>query len=160
MFKDILELIVNKTNNSLYIKGKGRTVRGAAKFRSINMPNDPYIKVTFDDDSGLILLINDGLIFYSPIHLGFLNSVADNQVGLAKSIEYNNEMFTLVNKNDYQFVTQLIKGDLLYIEGECRFSDYMTRDESKMLSLGWNSYTKKRDDAYAELLNEAEIEIK
>jgi hypothetical protein len=160
MYQDISDFILNKTNKSLHVRGEEKTVKGAAQFRSINMPDDPYIKVTFTDDSGLILIINDKLVYYSPFHLVLLESITDQQIGTIEKVKYNNDIFNLCNKNDYQFVTKLISGELLDIEGECRFSDYMTQDESKMLSLGWNSYTKERDDAYAELITKEELEIK
>jgi len=47
-----------------------------------------------------------------------------DQIGREKLITFRGKQYKLGNRDDYQFVKQLVFGSPLDIEGECRFSDY------------------------------------
>jgi len=66
----------------------------------------------------------------------------------------------LEDKNDYQYVLELLVGTPLDIEGKCRFSDYLPTEETKeFLSLGWLSETGKRADINPIHIDTAEVEF-
>ncbi|PIQ73799.1 hypothetical protein COV58_00580 [Candidatus Roizmanbacteria bacterium CG11_big_fil_rev_8_21_14_0_20_36_8] len=78
-----------------------------------------------------------------------INSIKDDQIGHTKKLEIDGKMYKLGNKDDYQFVKELVYGSPLDIEGKCRFSDYFpVAGEKEFLSLGWLSKNGKRADIH------------
>ncbi|PIZ44459.1 hypothetical protein CO180_01885 [candidate division WWE3 bacterium CG_4_9_14_3_um_filter_41_6] len=160
MFEKIVFHITSGKTDGLSINGDKKTVAAAAQYRSTNTPNDPFIKVLFTDSSGLILLLHDEQIYYSQKKIGHLRHISNSAIGSAGYVEYEDRKFLLANKGDYQFVENVLIGSPNDIEGECRFSDYISRDNKHILSLAVNSYTGKRDDVYATLIDESAVVVK
>jgi len=122
--------------------------------------NNEYIKMLFDDGSFLLVLKNEEELYYANNVLGKIEEISDEDIGKKELIYFNGKEYKLDNKDDYQFVLDLIKGNPYEIEGECRFSDYSPVDGTKeFLSLGWLSYNGERADINPKFLEQSKVEI-
>ncbi len=157
------KLLGFKEDIHLKIKGDIKTIRGIALYRTLNMGDDEYIKVFFTDNSFVLLLLTEKEVYYDPMPVGCLESVADDEVGEAKELVYKGKKYVLKNQHDYQYVKQLVFGDIKSIEGEVEFSDYYPEDETEsgkeFLSVGFLMYSGERADLNPTLLDLAEVEV-
>jgi hypothetical protein len=117
------------------------------------MPGE-YWKIRFTDDSYLLIILEDQEVYYSDSYTFEAKTIADHQIGHDTIIEFEGKTYHLGNKNDYQFVLELVYGSPLDIEGECRFSDYFpTKGDKEFLSLGWLAQTGKRANIHCKILD-------
>jgi hypothetical protein len=141
-FDDFLEKLFENPSDktSLLVKGKSKSIKGMAKYSSVNSGSD-YIKISFDDDSLLIII--------------------PNEEELSFSVVYKGKKYELVVGDDYQFCLRLFVGKPNKdIEGEVKFSDYVCEDdEDEMLSLGWIVYSGERADVLARSIGIEDVEI-
>ena len=141
------------------IEGKEKTVKGMVLLVSKNSPESPYIKTLFTDGSFLLILIEDKQLFYADSLLGRLETVSDEEIGKLEQIIYKDKTYKLVNKDDYQYVLRRYIGGAQDVEGEVRFSDYISDDGEESLSLGWLSETGERADVYCKIIDLRNVEI-
>lgn len=158
-FKQLVKKLVTIDTVSITIFNTQKIIKGVAAFRTVNLPNDPYIKIVFHDHSFLLLMLRTKELFYADTIIQHIRTIKDEDIGVKTKIIYENKIYILVNKNDYQFVTHVYRGDYTMIEGEARFSDYMPKDETEILSLGWLSYTGKRADINPRKIETADIRL-
>ena len=160
-FNKFLEELLD---NPIKIKGikvgkKMKRLKGMAMFAGINSPESKYIKISFKDGANMCVIIDDKEVYFGEEILGKAEGITDEMIGRGKVI-YNGKEYKLVNKDDYQFTVTRYLGGITDIEGEERFSDYINEESNPvMLSLGWNSYTRKRDDVICELICLEDIDI-
>lgn len=156
-FLSYLEHNVNK-DSILFIDGVKKKFKAMVKFTSINYAGEPYIKISFEDLSYLLILIGEEELYFSSdfhIETGIPNSLIGE-----KEIEYKNRRFQLENKDDYQYILHFYFGKLEDVEGEARFCDYFPVSGKKsFLSLGWSARTGKRIDMNPELIDLSKISL-
>lgn len=160
-FYQIVDTLTSKVKSAkVSIKGKRRYIKGMVLLKTINMPESPYIKITFTDGSFLLLMLSETEAYFAETIVDHIKSIKDEQIGRDKTIEYRGKTYELGNKNDYQFVIQKFTGNFNDIEGEARFSDYFpVKGEKEFLSLGWLSYTRKRADINPIFIDLSEINV-
>jgi len=148
------------SKTKITINGKEKTIRGMVLLSTKNYPDSSYIKTMFTDGSFLLIMIQDKELYYADKLIGNLESVEDDEIGRLENIKYQNKVYKLANKNDYQYVLRRYIGGPQDVEGEVRFSDYFSEGEPKeILSLGWLSETSERADANCKILDIEDIEI-
>lgn len=153
-------LLSNPKTVRLVINGKKKSIRAFIRLTSINLPKNEYWKIRFTDGSYMLIMIADQEIYYSDQYVFWAKEIKDNQIGRDKKLEFRGKDFQLGNKDDYQFVKELVYGSPLDIEGECRFSDYFpVAGEKEFLSLGWLARTGKRADIYCKILDLSDVSI-
>jgi hypothetical protein len=146
----------------LKIKGKSKKIKAMIKLTSKNYlkDNGVYYKIIFDDGAFLLIIPEEKEFYYEDKIIEHINEIKDEQIGRDKLIEYMGKSYELGNRDDYQFVLELLVGSPLEIEGECSFSDYFpTTGPKEFLSLGWLSLTGKRADINPKIISLEEIEI-
>ncbi len=160
-FDQLLKAILNKPSSiKIKIHNKNTTIKGMSRYTSKNSYSDEYIKIALSDKSQLIVILPAKELFYAPKPIKRIKIITDKEIGKKTIVEFNNFKFRLVNRNDYQYCLEHYVGRAgKNIEGECRFSDYVSSDGNQMLSLGWLSDTGKRADVYAVRLNLTDILI-
>lgn len=149
-FKTLTQtLLSNPSKVKLVINGKNKSIRAFARLTSKNYLEGEYWKIRFTDNSFLLLIIQDAEIYYSEQYTMHLKEIKNDQIGIDKKLEIDGKIYKLGNKDDYQFVKELVYGSPLDIEGECRFSDYFpTNGEKASLSLGWLVKNGERADIH------------
>lgn len=161
-FDAIYEKVISGANSEtkFVVKGKQVFPKGVVLLTTRNMPDNPYIKIAFDDGSFLLLMINDKEIYYADCLVGHIQSIQDEEIGNSRTLEYEGKTYELGNKDDYQYVIQRFLGGPKDIEGEARFSDYFpVAGPNEFLSLGWLSETGERADIHCKLIDPKEINI-
>jgi hypothetical protein len=163
-FIEFYNTLKNKRGEELFIKIKetDKKVKGMVRLTTKNyLPeNNEYIKMIFMDGSFLLVLKNEEELYYSENVLGKIKEIPDEAVGKEDFLTYNDKNYKLENKDDYQFVLELLIGTPYDIEGECKFSDYFPTDGIKeFLSLGWLSRTGERADINPKFIDQSEVEI-
>jgi hypothetical protein len=156
-YKELQESEFSKTK--FLIKGKEKIVKGMVLLVSKNSSDSPYIKAVFTDGSFLLILIGDKQLYYADEILGRLENVSDEEIGKLEQITYKGKVYKLVNKDDYQYVLHRYIGGIQDVEGEARFSDYLSDDGEESLSLGWISETGERADIYCKSINIKDVNI-
>ena len=148
-------------NISLKIKGAEKQVKAMVRLTTIHYipAQDEYIKIIFTDGCFLFTLKNDKEIYYSDSIIGHVKEISDELIG-KETLQYNGKTYDLVNRDDCQFVLEVISGSPLDIEGEAYFSDYFPADGTKeFLSLGWLSRTRARADINPVLIPHDDVEL-
>ncbi len=141
------------------VKGKAKKVRAMAKLVSEHYPNDPYIKVIFEDGSFMLLVLSEGEVYYADSLLGKAEGITNEMVGQERLV-YRGKTYELGNKDDHQYCLQLLVGSPGEIEGECRFSDYFPVSGPKeYLSLGWLAKNGERADINCQIIRSDEVEV-
>jgi hypothetical protein len=159
-FNALIDALVKNNSQTLKVKNSIKQIKGMSRFTSINAYGDEYVKISFTDHTSMVLIIPSKEIFYSTQPIGKIINFHDKDIGVKETIQYKNVKFKLVNKNDYQFCLGHYVGEVgKDIEGECRFSDYLSEDNNHMLSLGWLSQSGKRADVYANKISLNKISI-
>lgn len=158
--QEIIDSLITNPNQKVSIKGKLKDIVGFAEFRSINLPEDNYFKMTFEDHSALCIIPGQNLMLYTEEPPTPFTEIADEDIGNKKELEFHGKKYILDNPHDYQYVVRLIKGDYNSIEGEVKFSDYVPEDgASELLSLGWIVRTGERADVNPKELKINDVEI-
>ena len=125
-----------------------------------NYPVVEYIKISFDDHSFLLVMIDDKELYYADRVIGHIKKIKDKEIGTKKFITYKGRKYKLDNKNDYQYVIRRYVGSYKDIEGEAYFSDYFpVAGPKEFLSLGWLSRTRKRADINPLIIDISEVDI-
>lgn len=151
-FNNFFKKLVTNTK-VITLAGNNKKILGMSRYTTKNMPDGEYLKIVFVDHSLMIVLPSEQEIYYADRSIGRLESVKDEDIGVATTINYLGREFEVVNKQDYQYVIQKYMGAIGDIEGECSFTDYAPIDGSKeMLSLGIISDTHERADVYCKLI--------
>jgi hypothetical protein len=161
-FQEFLNKLLSSPSSKtkFSIRGELKRLKGMARFRTVNMPNDEYIKITFFDGSFLLIMPNDEEIYYADEVVEHIKEIKDKDIGTKKLISYKGKEYQLENRDDYQFVINRHVGSHNDIEGEARFSDYFpTSGPQEFLSLGWLSYTGKRADINPVIIDLSEVEL-
>jgi hypothetical protein len=161
-FDSILGKLLENPSEETVIKvyGKPHTVKAMVRLTTKNMFPDEYIKIIFYDGAFMLIMIADEEIYFSGTIIGHIDEIADADIGLKQELRYKDKIYTLGNKDDYQYVIRLYVGTPFDIEGECRFSDYFsTQGEKEFLSLGFLSSTNERADINPVYVDISEIEL-
>lgn len=160
-FEDFLKKLLENPSEktTLLIKGKSKSIKGMARYSSVNSDFE-YIKISFDDGSLLIIMPGEKDLAFSDGILGMAEGITDEMVGKER-VEYKGKKYKLVDGDDYQFCLRLYVGKPNKdIEGEVKFSDYVCEDdENEMLSLGWTVYTGERADVLARPIGIEDVEL-
>ncbi len=152
----LLKSLINNPANTVSIKGKSKKIIGFAEFKTINLGDDGYYKIIFDDHSFLFIVPSQNMLFFTEESPKAYSEIADKDIGTKKEIVFRNKKYILDNPHDYQYVIRLIVGNWKDIEGEVKFSDYVPKDgTNEILSLGWIVRTGARGD-----INPKELDIK
>jgi len=142
-------LLSNPSKVKLIINGKEKSIRAFAKLTSKNYLQGEYWKIRFTDDSFLLIIMQDMEMYYSDLYTLHIKSIKDDQIGRDKKLEIDGKIYELGNRDDYQFLKELVYGSPLDIEGECRFSDYFpVKGTKEFLSLGWLMKNGERADIH------------
>ena len=142
-------LLSNPSKVKLIINGKEKSIRAFAKLTSKNYLQGEYWKIRFTDDSFLLIIMQDMEMYYSDLYTLHIKSIKDDQIGRDKKLEIDGKIYELGNRDDYQFMKELVYGSPLDIEGECRFSDYFpVKGIKEFLSLGWLMKNGERADIH------------
>lgn len=154
------QLLKNPSKNTIIkIRGERKRIKGMAKFTSVNYKGEEYIKIMFTDHSHLLVIPSEQKLYFTEKPLVRAVGVSDEMIG-RKNLKYKGKKYNLDNKNDYQFCLQLYVGKPNEdIEGECKFSDYISEDSSELLSLGWLSANNKRADVLVKKINLFDVSI-
>ena len=159
----LTELLKNLSpKTKISIDGNIKNIKAMAHLTTKNYlkTNGDYYKIIFIDNSFMLIIPNDKEIYYADKIIGKIESVTDDMIGNIKVLEYDGKTYELGNKDDYQFVLQLLIGNPYDIEGECRFSDYFpTTGPKEFLSLGWLTRTNERADINCKIINIDKIKI-
>ncbi|MFZ2664477.1 MAG: hypothetical protein WAX66_03885 [Patescibacteria group bacterium] len=163
-FQTIYSSLINNSskNTILKIKGIEKKVKAMVRLTAKNYlkNNDEYIKIIFEDESFLLAIKNDEEFYYANEVIGHIKEIPDEFIGNEEIIKYKDKTYKLENKNDYQYVLNLLVGSPKDIEGECRFSDYLSIEgEKEFLSLGWLSETNERADINPIFINQSDVEL-
>lgn len=158
--QNLLDSLIKNPTKAISIKSKNRKIVGFAEFKTVNLGDDNYYKISFEDHSYLLIVPDESLLFFADKGSSFFNEIADDEIGNKKEITFKNKKYILENAHDYQYVVRLIVGDWKTIEGEVKFSDYISEDGSESLSLGWLVRTGERADVVSKELKINEVEIK
>lgn len=157
--QEITDSLITNPNQKVSIKGNSKEIIGFAEFRSINLPEDNYFKMTFEDHSALCIIPGQNLMLYTQDSPTTFTEITDEDIGNKKELMFRGKKYLLDNAHDYQYVVRLIKGDHASIEGEVKFSDYVPEDgASELLSLGWVVRTGERADVNTKELKVNEIQ--
>ena len=150
-----IDTIISVNNISKKIKGLIRLTS-----KNYFALNSYYYKLFFDDGSFLLAIPSEKEIYYSDHTESKISQILDEDIGNKDNIVYNGKEYHLENKDDYQFVLELIVGSPLEIEGECKFSDYYSiTGQKEMLSLGWLSKNGQRADINCQLISLSNVKI-
>jgi hypothetical protein len=163
-YKDFYQKLMNKPSQRTVLKimGKKKTIKAMARLTSKNYLSESgeYIKIYFKEDGYLLIIPGEKEVYFSDVLQEHIKEISDKDIGKKQIVEYKGKKYKLDNKNDYQFVLELLVGSPLDIEGEVRFSDYFPVEGAKeFLSLGWLVRTGKRADLHCELVDVGDIEI-
>lgn len=155
IFKKLTKkLLYTPSQQELLIYGEKKTIQAVVRLTSQNYLQVEYWKVRFTDDSYMLLVLQDEEVYYSNSYIFESKEIADEQIGNDETIELNGKEYELGNKDDYQYVLELVYGSPTDIEGECRFSDYIpVNGDKEFLSLGWLARTGKRADIHCTLID-------
>lgn len=144
---ELLTSLLHNSDQKIFINGKEKEIVGFAEFRTVNLGDDGYFKLTFDDHSFLFIVPSDNLLFYTDEAPAPFSEISDADIGNVSELTFRGRQYKLENADDYQYVVRLIKGDYQTIEGEVKFSDYVPKDgANEILSLGWIVRTGERAD--------------
>lgn len=154
------QLLGNPTKQTtVTVNGKRKKLKALALYTSVNFEGDTYYKAAFQDHSYLAIIPSEKGIYYMDKPLGVARGISDKTIG-NKKITYKGKIYELVNKDDYQFCLKVYLGKPhTDIEGECKFSDYVSADETEMFSLGWLSYDGKRADSLMKKIDLENVQI-
>lgn len=151
----LIQSLLSDLSRRISINGKLKSIAGFAEFKTVNMGDDGYFKITFDDHSFLLLIPSQNVLMFTDEGTPHYTEILDEEIGVKKELMFRGGKYILDNANDYQYVVRLIKGDYKVIEGEVRFSDYVpVNGNNELLSLGWIVKTGQRAD-----VNPKEISI-
>lgn len=141
------------------IHGKNKKLNAMIRLSAKNYLMGEYIKAMFQDGSYILIIPQDKEIYYSHKYRT-ATGIPDKSIGKDEIVEFEGKKYKLGNKDDYQYVLELMVGSPLDIEGECRFSDYfLIEGEKEILSLGWITQTGKRADIHCKLIDLTEIQV-
>lgn len=160
-FQEFLsELLQKKHGDVFLVKGNQVKLRGMAKFTSKNLYPDEYFKLSFEGGEAMVVIPSEEQIMFGK-GLGALREVGDEEIGTKEIIEFEGEAFTLDNIDDYQYCLEMLAGRPgLDIEGECKFSDYVGKEnDSNLLSLGFLSDSGERADVFMETIEVDAVEF-
>lgn len=158
--RELVDKLVENPNHKLKIRGQVKEIVGFAEFRTVNLGEDGYYKLTFDDHSFLLITPGDGVVMYTDEAPAPYSEIAGEDIGAKKELIFREREYVLDNPHDYQYVVRLIKGGPEEIEGEVKFSDYVPKDGSaELLSLGWIVRTGSRADVNPREIDVSEIEV-
>jgi len=141
---------------TLKIKWLEKNVNAMAEYITKN--GLQYIKVLFTDKTFLYIPKDEDELYYSE-NYSIDTGVSDKDIGTKDIISYNSKIYYLQNKDDYQFVKRLYLWEIGDIEGEVRFSDYLSKEWDDILSLWWTSVDNKRCDLNPVLLDMKEVNV-
>lgn len=161
-FKDLyLKLLDNPQKRIVSVFGKEKRIKAMVRLTALNYLEGEYTKIIFNDGSFLLIIPEEEKFYYAEKIVEHIKEIPDSWIGVKEIIEYKGRKYKLENKNDYQFVLELILGQPTNIEGECNFSDYRPIDgPDGYLSLGWLCRTGKRADIDPDIIDLGEIEVK
>lgn len=155
-----LNSLIENVDQKVSIRGTQKSIIGFAEFKTINLGDDGYFKITFDDHSFLFIVPSEDLLLYTDELPKPFTEIKDEEIGAAEKITFRGREYVLENANDYQYVVRLMKGDFNTIEGEVSFSDYVPVDgASELLSLGWIVRTSERADVNPKEITMDEIKL-
>lgn len=153
-------LIASKQGDVMVIREVTRQTVALVHYRTVNLGDNEYLKVVFNDGSFLLVLIKDRVLMFTEKLPHHIIEIRDNQIGVSKTLQYAGRDCTLVNKDDYQYVLRRYYGDFAALEGEVRFSDYEPEDGTMaLLSLGWHSKDGSRADIFVEAIAQNEVTV-
>lgn len=153
-------LIGPKQGDALVIRGVTRHTVALVHYRTVNLGDNEYLKVAFDDGAFMLVLIKDRELMFAEKLPHHITSIRDDQIGVSETLHYMGRHFTLVNKNDYQYVVRRYYGGPDALEGEVRFSDYEpSAGGAALLSLGWHANNGGRADIFVEELDLSDVSI-
>lgn len=162
-FEEFLVKLLDKpsTETVIKVRGKEKKIKGMAKFTSKNMNGEHYFKLSFVDGSNMVVSPSSQEIYVGDGGPEKAQGIGDELIGRVEALSYEGRKYQLDNKDDYQYCLELLVGRPgIDIEGECRFSDYVTKDEPvSILSLGWLSDTNKRADVLVTKIDISEVEV-
>lgn len=150
------KLIISKKvriNNTIF------DILAFASYSTVNSPEVEYVKVALSNHAGFYFVISDDTpIYFFEGKRNDTVGITEGHLGIPSIIVIEDKTFTVVNRADYQYVTYWYRGNFGELEGEVQFSDYEDQ-EGKVLSLGLNKFTGKRDDVLAKSLAEEPLFI-
>lgn len=158
-FEKFLKEIKNK---KIFFKiyGKNKQILSMAHYRTKNLGDNEYIKILFNDNSFLLVLLKEKLLMYSNNLIKHIKEIKDQDIGEKELIIYQDKKYKLINKNDHQKVKKLLFGDFSELEEEVFFSDYEPEDGSvELLSLGWLAKNHQRADIHVKELKIKDINL-
>jgi hypothetical protein len=154
----LIDFLLLNPKGEITLQGKKKKIIGFAEFKTINLGEDNYFKIIFDDHSFLFIVPNQDLAMFTDEAPVPYKEIADEDIGVKKELQFRGKKYILDNANDYQYVIRLIVGDWSSIEGEVKFSDYVPEDGSnELLSLGWIVRTGERADVNPKTIDSNEI---
>lgn len=157
---EILAALIANPDQRISIRGKLKNIVGFAEFRTINLGDDGYFKLIFDDHSFMFIIPSEEALYYTDDGAGRFDEIADEDIGNVQQLTLRGKTYVLDNPHDYQYVVRLIKGGPNTIEGEVKFSDYVPNDGSnEILSLGWVVRTGERADVNPKELDPDQVKL-
>ena len=145
------------------IKGKERILKAGKWYRTKNLGDSEYFKITFEDGSFLLVLLADEILMFAEEVIDEIAEIKSAEIGIRNRLEYKGRKYHLTNKNDHQLVKNRLFGETDGVEGEVRFSDYepdeLVDNRNELLSLGWLTENEARADIHVTEIFGDEIEI-
>ncbi len=158
--QELLDQLIQDPTRKISIQGKVRSIVGFAEFKTINLGEESYYKIIFDDHSFLFIVPSQDLLLFTSDAPAHFAEIPDEDIGIKQNIASRGKDYILENAHDYQYVVRLIVGDWKSIEGEVKFSDYVPADgASELLSLGWITRTGERADVNPKHIDITDISI-
>lgn len=158
--QSLVDSLLHNTNQAVTVRGVKKEIVGFAEFRTVNLGDDGYFKIIFDDHSFLFIVPSEDALFYTEEPPTPFGEISDADIGTVDELMFRDRAYELENADDYQYVVRLITGDYQSIEGEVRFSDYVPKDGAdELLSLGWIVRTGERADVNPKRIDVGEIEV-
>ena len=159
--QQLLNSLIQNPTQTIFVQNKLKKIVGFSEFKTINLGDNGYFKIIFDDHSFLFIVPRDNLLMYTAEAPRLFSEIKDEDIGVKNELSFNKKIYRLDNPNDYQYVVRLIVGDWNSIEGEVKFSDYVPVDRSnELLSLGWIVRTGERAGVNPKQITIEEILLK
>jgi hypothetical protein len=144
-----------KENSILTIKNKDYSVLTMSIFTVDSDPDGSYIKMLLSDNHVLCIGSSEG----DSWQFGKIIDAVPYDYPTPDVFEYDSKTYHKTS-SAYQIVKQLVFGDSLLAEGEVKFIDYATDDESSLISVGVVVRTGERADVLLKNIDKSEVKLK
>jgi hypothetical protein len=96
--RELIDALVANPNQRVTVKGVSKNIVGFAEFKTVNLADNGYFKVIFDDHSFLFIVPNDNLILYTDETPAAFSEIRDEEIGNKQELSFRGKEYILDNK--------------------------------------------------------------